>query len=391
MVNNPFTFSHAREAGEEEKPAALSAFLSPTSRFLGAGGKSSAPTFKQLTPDEISQKIASLLTPGPPFYSTASSADLIDNISSASIMRCDALQEQAAKLSRQATTASEGPSQWHGVGTVWSSLDALPSGSNRFTAIPHASSNLQVFSAGTLQGNTDDDGLWDSIMLSYDIKTSKVQVNKSVVIPTHVLADNHFYNGNKKSLFTTIGVGEQYKYDDFSSHAKINDYVNLSSYISLLGEYKSPSLEMWTWPSWVPFLGKDDAPATSTPTTPPTNQAPKGSKRIWIPSTTAISVKASWWGFTIYLPKAVFPELEADVQQAEKIANLVNKVLTTMLDHISSLPIPIALQAAVAILKAISPSTAYIATFIGWSWDEIKSFDNGQGVELSATWLLPIA
>lgn len=79
------------------------------------------------------------------------------------------------------------------------------------------------------------------------------------------------------------------------------------------------------------------------------------------------------------------------MDQAEKIANIIHTVLTTILDKISSLPIPIALQAVVTVLKAIAPSTSYISTFIGWSWDQIKSFDKGQGVELSATWILPIA
>ena len=32
-----------------------------------------------------------------------------------------------------------------------------------------------------------------------------------------------------------------------------------------------------------------------------------------------------------------------------------------------------------------------IGGFIAWSWDEIQSFDTGNGVTLTATWLLPIA
>ena len=369
MVTNPFS-SSSKEA--DEKPAALSAFLAPASRFYRKS--TSSPQYKQLSPDEISQKIASLLAPGPPFYSTASSADLIDNISSASIMRCDALRAQAAA---KVATSSADAGEWQGVGTVWSSLDSLPSGSNRFHAIPGSTATIS-------KADDNDDGLWDSIMISCEVDGKNVQLNKSVVIPTQVLNDNHFYNGNKRGLFTTIGAGKHYKYDTFEDHASALSYANLLSF------YSAPTLEMWSWPSWVPFLGKPDGgdqPAPSKPAEP----SGKGSKRVWVPSTTAVSVKACWWGFTIYLPTAVFPHLDSEVQQAEKIANLINTVLTTMLNHIGNLPIPLPLQAAVQILKAIAPSTSYIATFIGWSWDEIKSFDEGHGVELSATWLLPIA
>ncbi|UZJ52285.1 hypothetical protein CBS101457_001605 [Exobasidium rhododendri] len=388
-MSNEFLSSSQDKSGEEVRPQALSAFLSPTSRFLSKS-KSAAPTFKQLSPDEISQKIASLLSPGPPFYSTASSADLIDNISSASIMRCDDLRSNAEKKFAIKGDTSSGSTDWHGVGTVWSSLDALSSASNRFTAIPAAASTKEVPTSSTQSDASDkDDGLWDTIMVSYDFKSSKVQLNKSVVLPTLLLADNHYFSGNKQSLYSTIGVGTLYKYDDFSQHAKIDDYVSLSSYVTLLKEYSAPTLEMWTWPSWVPYLHKEESKTTApaSPTTPTSD----GTKRIWIPSTTAISVKASWWGFTIYLPEAVLPELNADVVEAEGIANSINKALTAILNELSTLSIPVALQAAVAILRAITPSTAYIATFIGWSWTEIKTFDTGQGIELSATWLLPIA
>lgn len=59
---------------------------------------------------------------------------------------------------------------------------------------------------------------------------------------------------------------------------------------------------------------------------------------------------------------------------------------------LSNLPtVPGPLAALLTVVKAIAPLTGYISTFIGWSWDEIKSFDKGQGIVLSATWILPIA
>lgn len=33
----------------------------------------------------------------------------------------------------------------------------------------------------------------------------------------------------------------------------------------------------------------------------------------------------------------------------------------------------------------------FIAQSISWSWEQIKSYDKGQGVILSATWALPVA
>lgn len=45
----------------------------------------------------------------------------------------------------------------------------------------------------------------------------------------------------------------------------------------------------------------------------------------------------------------------------------------------------------VALLKALAPIVALIASFLAWSWKGIKNDNKGNGVILSATWLLPIA
>ncbi len=97
----------------------VSAFLSPKSRiFTGGHGYPGPPgpmarqsyasasavpdafsvNGKQLTPDEVAQKIASMLKPGPPFFSRVSNADLIDFISDGSIMNCDKLRAAAAAV-----------------------------------------------------------------------------------------------------------------------------------------------------------------------------------------------------------------------------------------------------------------------------------------------------
>lgn len=54
---------------------------------------------------------------------------------------------------------------------------------------------------------------------------------------------------------------------------------------------------MWSWPSWVPFLGDKDEKKPDDPTKDPTSDSKK-KKRVWIPSTTKVSFRAAWWGFT---------------------------------------------------------------------------------------------
>ena len=391
----------AAQGGAQEHPA-ISAFLSPKSRIF-AGGHA-AVNAKQLTPDEVAQKIASLLKPGPPFFSKVSNADLLDFISDQSIMNCDLLQAQAVAnreararhiaLSANAAAAEE--EVWDGVGTVWSALDALPAGAS-WARIPGQPATL------TSSDDVDDDGLWSSLTLSVDVSCTKVSVGKSVVVPSKVLEQNHFFRGNPQALLSTIGAGSQYKWDDLRKHKTKSastgsgsasgsgsaGAVSQLNYLSL-SAYTDPQFtEMWKWPSWVPFFGEkeDKKHQVAKPADPAT---PTGKKRVWIPSTTDVSLHASWWGYSIYLPKSVIAGLEDDVEEAEKIANLINKCLTYVLNNIPS-GLPTALGAIITILKAIAPTTGYISTFIGWSWDTIKSFDKGHGVVLSATWILPVA
>ncbi|SOV06914.1 uncharacterized protein UDID_05748 [Ustilago sp. UG-2017a] len=429
----------------------VSAFLSPKSRIYAGGhgypghpnpskgnhgpGAFSATSVtsdafaisgKQLTPDEVAQKIASMLKPGPPFFSRVSNADLIDFISDGSIMNCDKLRAQAEQLEakKQASRANTAfvPSgtvvrrraeeeRWTGVGTVWSSLDGLPAGAG-WGKIPGAPATVQGgsgFSTKSGSGGMEDDGLWNAITLSVDIDCTTVELAKSVVVPTQVLQNNHFYNGNAQSLFHDIGAGVKYKFDNLvgkatgglrhkasssvlggaagSSGSNIApNYLSLSAYTEPNAAFGANAFEL-KWPSWMPW-GKKHTPAT--PTTPEAGEHAGGQKRVWVPSSTKVSIHASWWGYNLYLPKSVLDSLDGDVDEAEKIANLINRCLTFILNNVPA-GLPPAFLAVVTILKAIAPTTGYISTFIGWSWDTIKSFNKGQGVILSATWILPVA
>ncbi|KAJ1033899.1 hypothetical protein NDA16_000107 [Ustilago loliicola] len=429
----------------------VSAFLSPKSRIYAGGhgypghpnpskgnhgpGVFSATSVtsdafaisgKQLTPDEVAQKIASMLKPGPPFFSRVSNADLIDFISDGSIMNCDKLRAQAAQLearkmaSRAATAfvpsgtvvrrrAEE--ERWNGVGTVWSSLDGLPAGAG-WGKIPGAPATVQGgsgFSTKSGSGGLEDDGLWNAITLSVDIDCTAVELAKSVVVPTQVLQKHHFFNGNAQSLFDDIGAGVKYKFDSLvgkatgglrhkassstlggasSGGSKIApNYLSLSAYTDPNAAFGANAFEL-KWPSWMPWVKKPATP--TTPTTPEAGEHAGGQKRVWVPSSTKVSIHASWWGYNLYLPQPVLDSLDGDVDEAEKIANLINRCLTFILNNVPA-GLPPAFLAVVTILKAIAPTTGYISTFIGWSWDTIKSFNKGQGVVLSATWILPVA
>ena len=82
--------------------------------------------------------------------------------------------------------------------------------------------------------------------------------------------------------------------------------------------------------------------------------------------------------------------LDDETTEIAKRANLISTALQWILNHVPS-GLPMELMAVVAVLKAIAPIVGYIGAFVSWSWVAIKSFDKGQGVVLSATWLLPIA
>ncbi|CBQ68390.1 conserved hypothetical protein [Sporisorium reilianum SRZ2] len=464
QTGSPHSSPHKKTVRLAENPH-VSAFLSPKSRIFtgghgypgvparGAGPASStaAGAFsasaspeafsisgKQLTPEEVAQKIASMLKPGPPFFSRVSNADLIDFISDSSIMNCDKLRAQAealeAKKHANRATTSFVPSgtvvrrraeeeRWTGVGTVWSSLDGLPAGAS-FARIPGTpasqnGSTLSVKSASSASSNAsglEDDGLWNAITLSCDIDCTNVELAKSVVVPTQVLQNNNFFNGNAQSLFDDIGAGVKYKFDNLVGKASggsglrhkassaalgsssagskiVPNYLSLSAYTDPnSAAFSTNSFEL-KWPSWMPWVHKKSSStpaADGTPASGGGDAAAGGQKRVWVPSSTKVSIHASWWGYNLYLPQPVLDAMDGDVDEAEKIANLINKCLTYILNNVPA-GLPASFAAVVTILKAIAPTTGYISTFIGWSWDTIKSFNKGQGIVLSATWILPVA
>ncbi|KAI5118387.1 hypothetical protein M0805_005849 [Coniferiporia weirii] len=113
-------------------------------------------------------------------------------------------------------------------------------------------------------------------------------------------------------------------------------------------------------------------------------------KVVWVPSKTDLSIQVLWWGYRMYLPPPVLEILNNKSLEAAKRAALITTALTWLFDHLPMTILPMHLQPAAAVLKCLAPLLGAIGTFISWSWRAIGTFDKGQGVVLSATWLLPV-
>jgi len=114
-------------------------------------------------------------------------------------------------------------------------------------------------------------------------------------------------------------------------------------------------------------------------------------KKIWLPSATKISLQVNWWGYRIYLPPPVLDALDSKRVEGAKRAAILTTALKWLLDHIPMMIIPPQFRPAAKMLKRLVPYLGYIGVFVAWSWGAIKMFDKGNGVVLSATWLLPLA
>ncbi|QRV94834.1 hypothetical protein RhiJN_22852 [Ceratobasidium sp. AG-Ba] len=113
--------------------------------------------------------------------------------------------------------------------------------------------------------------------------------------------------------------------------------------------------------------------------------------RIWRPSPDNISLQCSWWGYRIYLPPPVLAVLSDQKLEAAKRAALVTTSLQWMIDHIPTALLPPQVGLVMSLIRGVIPVLGYIGGFVAWSWNAVSGADEGNGVVLSATWLLPIA
>ncbi|KAJ7756777.1 hypothetical protein DFH07DRAFT_1060701 [Mycena maculata] len=119
--------------------------------------------------------------------------------------------------------------------------------------------------------------------------------------------------------------------------------------------------------------------------------APTKLVKLWVPSPTKISFQAMWWGYRMYLPPPVMASLNSDEAEVVKIATTVTAALTWFLANVSVSSVPVPLQPAFLLLQKLGPYAGYIGTFIAWIWGAVENADKGNGVVLTATWILPVA
>ncbi|TRM61553.1 hypothetical protein BD626DRAFT_79591 [Schizophyllum amplum] len=112
---------------------------------------------------------------------------------------------------------------------------------------------------------------------------------------------------------------------------------------------------------------------------------------VWVPSAEKLSVEALWWGYRIYLPPPVMQVLDDSRIAAAKKGAMVAAALKWVLDHIPTAIFPPPIRPAMMMLKRLTPYLSYVGVFVAWSWSAITARDNGNGVVLTATWLLPVA
>ncbi|KAF9072832.1 hypothetical protein BDP27DRAFT_1320093 [Rhodocollybia butyracea] len=118
--------------------------------------------------------------------------------------------------------------------------------------------------------------------------------------------------------------------------------------------------------------------------------APKP-KRTFYPSSTQISLEVTWWGYRLFLPPPILAQLSSTHIAAAKRGAMITAALKWLIDQVPLMVIPLQMRAGVMMLKRMSPYLGYVGAFVAWSWTRVQAKDEGHGVVLTATWLLPIA
>ncbi|KAI0670092.1 hypothetical protein C8Q78DRAFT_976642 [Trametes maxima] len=131
--------------------------------------------------------------------------------------------------------------------------------------------------------------------------------------------------------------------------------------------------------------------ATTSPAPSPVKPKVLVEKRVWVPSTSKLSLQVMWWGYRLWLPPPIMNLLNDKEIEAAKLGAMLTTALQWLLSNVPDSALPPTLRPALALVKSLVPYLGYIGGFVAWSWGAIKGFDNGNGVTLTATWLLPIA
>ncbi|KAF9413455.1 hypothetical protein BGZ94_000725 [Podila epigama] len=92
------------------------------------------------------------------------------------------------------------------------------------------------------------------------------------------------------------------------------------------------------------------------------------------PPTHMISAYTFWWGYEIYIPHKCMANLDHGLNTSQIFLNLLSGAIVNIPG-----------------LSALVPIAKIISAWVGYQWGIIKTQDNGKGVVISATWVLPVA
>ncbi|KAM6501695.1 hypothetical protein JOM56_001672 [Amanita muscaria] len=114
-------------------------------------------------------------------------------------------------------------------------------------------------------------------------------------------------------------------------------------------------------------------------------------RRVWVPSRTQLSLETTWWGYRIYIPPPVLETLDITSTETNRRAALLTAALTWFFTHFPVHVLPLTVRPVIIILQGLVPYLGYLGGLLSWSWGTIRTYDEGYGIILTATWLLPIA
>ncbi|KAF8634261.1 hypothetical protein AX17_004218 [Amanita inopinata Kibby_2008] len=123
----------------------------------------------------------------------------------------------------------------------------------------------------------------------------------------------------------------------------------------------------------------------------PQRLARRRTRRVWVPSRTQLSLETMWWGYRIYVPPLVLENLNSTQLETSRRAALLTAALTWFFTHFPVHVLPPPVRPVIIILQGLVPYLGYVGGILSWSWGTIRGYDEGYGIILTATWLLPIA
>ncbi|KAE9409336.1 hypothetical protein BT96DRAFT_794847, partial [Gymnopus androsaceus JB14] len=92
-----------------------------------------------------------------------------------------------------------------------------------------------------------------------------------------------------------------------------------------------------------------------------------------------------------FLPPPVIAQLSSMQLASNRRGALVAASLGWLMEQVVMLAVPPELHVGLALLKHAIPYLGYVGAFIASTWEGIKEKNEGNGVVLTATWVLPIA